>query len=373
MFYLKTTAELADLARSKFRAFLKGSDAKIWPNNVYASAKVIGGMVWENNGFISYVSRQIFAHTAPDMETLLLHGAEFKVPRKAATPSQGAVTLTVDGAVAVAVNAVLRQPTTGLEYLVTAAATRGTAGPLQVSVTAAVDGAASNAMEGTNLDVVSGVTGAGAATATALVGPGDMSLGAEVEGFDDYQARILFRKRNPPHGGAPSDYVIWAGEVSGVTRVFVERRWAGPGTVRVFVLMDDLFPPNGIPDAAAVARVKYYLDTVEPAVAVVSVVAPAALPINVTISGLKPNTPDVQNAVRAELADTFKRRGRASGNDTEHGGMPFLATPESFSRSWIAQAVANATGEDRDVLVAPASDTTIPSGSIATLGTVNFV
>ena len=32
-------------------------------------------------------------------------------------------------------------------------------------------------------------------------------------------------KRTPPQGGSAADYVIWARQVSGVSRVFVERLW----------------------------------------------------------------------------------------------------------------------------------------------------
>lgn len=371
MFDLPTINQLAERSRLAFRANLKGSDAWVWPNNVYASAKVMAGVVFEAFGFVSYVSRMIFAHTAPDIETLLMHGEEYGIPRKPAAPAGGNYTFTSDDAIAVITNAVL-QRADGQRYLVTAGGTLAVAGTLQVPIVAMTDGAAGNAIAGTSLDVISGVTGLGAATATGVVGAGDVVLGADIEDIESYRGRILFRKRNPPHGGSAADYVMWALQVSGVTRVFVERLWNGGGTVRVFILMDDAFP-NGIPDAASVARVQDYIETVCPAGAIVTVAAPAPTPINVQITGLAPNTPDVQNAVLAELADTFFRLGRVSGIDTAHGGMPFLAVPESFSRSWVWQAIANATGEERHRVVAPTSDTAIPTSHIAVLGTVTYV
>ena len=371
MFALPTINELAERSRMAFRRNLKGSDAWVWPNNVYASAKVIASMVFEAFGFLSYVSRMIFAHTAPDIETLLMHGEEYGIARKPATPAGGSYTFTATAALDVATGAVLER-TDGRRYLVTAGGVLAVPGTLTVPIVAVLDGAGGNAIAGTSLAVISGVTGAGASTATGAVGPGDIVLGADVEDIEAYRARILFRKRNPPHGGSAADYVLWALQVSGVTRVFVERLWNGPGTVRVYVLMDGSFA-NGIPDTAAVARVQDFIDLVCPAGAIVTVAAPVATLIAVTVSGLSPNTPDVQNAVRAELADTFFRLGRVSGTDTAHGGMPFLAVPETFSRSWLWQAVANATGEQRHVLTAPASDTVIATGRIAVPGTISFV
>lgn len=371
MFSLPTINDLAERARMAFRGNLKGSDAWVWPNNVYASAKVIAGMVFEAFGFLSYVSRMIFAHTAPDIETLLMHGEEYGIARKPAAPAGGNVTFTAEDAFSVDTGAELDRGD-GRRYLVTSGGLLVSAGTLQVPVVAILDGAGGNAIAGTPLTIVSGASGAGAATATAAVGAGDIVMGADVEDIESYRARILFRKRNPPHGGSAADYVMWALQVSGVTRVFVERLWNGGGTVRVYVLMDDSFP-NGIPDAAAVARVQDYIETVAPAGAIVTVAAPVATPIPVTVTGISPNTTAVQNAVRAELADTFLRLGRVSGIDTAHGGMPFLAVPEIFSKSWVSQAVANATGEHRHVLVAPAADVVIATGHIATLGTVSFV
>lgn len=365
MFALPTLGDLMGRARNAFRANLKGSDAWVWPNNIYVSAKVLAGMTFEVFGYLSYVSRQMFAHTAPDLESLLMHGEEFGIPLRPAAPAEGAVKFTCDAAIAIDVGAVL-QRTDGVQYIVTVGGALAAAGDISLKVVAALDGKAGNAIDGTPLEIVSGVTTSGVATAEA---DGDIIMGADVEGIEDYRARILFRKRNPPHGGAAADYVMWAMQVSGVTRVFVERLWNGGGTVRVYVLMDDAFP-NGIPDAAAVARVQSYIDTVAPAGAIVTVAAPVAYPVDVGIAGLAPMTTDVQNAVNAELRDMFFRRGRVSGGDTAHGGMPFLSVPETFSRSWVWQAAANASGEDRHSVTAPAADILIPIGRIAVPGTV---
>ncbi|MBR0871208.1 baseplate J/gp47 family protein [Bradyrhizobium tropiciagri] len=369
MFQIPSLADLLARARQAFRTYLPGSDAWVWPNNVYASAKVIAGMAFEVFGFASYISRMIFASTAPDIETLRLHGAEFGIPQLPAAPASGNVTFTATAEIAVDNGATL-QRADGVTYLVTSGGVLPGAGTLVAKVTASVAGGLANAAEGTSLQIVSGVTGAGSGAALASVGDGDITQGADVEDIESYRQRILFRKRNPPHGGSAADYVIWARQMAGVSRVFVERLWSGAGTVRVFVFMDGLFP-DGIPDATAAQRVEDYIQTVCPAGAIVTVSAPVAHPIDVTISNLVPNTVTVQEAILTELRAAFLRLGRVSGSDTQHGGMPFLATPASFSLSWIYQAIANASGVESFDLPLTA-DADLASGETATLGSVTF-
>jgi len=365
-FAFPTLQDLLDKTRKSFRSNMPGSDAYIWPNNVTVSAKVIAGAIFEAFGWLSYTSKKIFAHTAPDLETLILHGTEFDVPLRPAAPAAGKARLTTTGDCFVSASAVLRRAD-GIQYLATASASRVGAGTLDFAVIAEADGLTTNALDGTPLEIVSGVTGD--ATAAVL---GDIIGGLDVEDKETYRQRILFRKRNPPHGGSPSDYVMWAERVSGVSRVFVERHWAGGGTIRVFILMDGLYD-DGIPSDADIARVRDYLETVQPAAAIVTVAAPTAHPINVTISDVSPDTVPVREAIVAELRDMFQRRSRASGADIVVGGMPYLATPATFSLSWIDQAISEADGEDSHELTSPVASEVIPAGSIATLGAVTFV
>jgi uncharacterized phage protein gp47/JayE len=369
MYKLPTINELAELTRSAFRRNLKGSDAWLWPNNIYATAKVLAGACFEILGFASYISRQKFAVTAPDIESLRLHGEEFGIPQKPAAPAVGVVAVVASAALSVDVNAVFRRGD-GVEFLAVRGGALTGAGTLHLDVVAAVDGKAGNAAPGTSLAMVSGWSGSGAPT--AAVDTDGIAFGSDLEDIESYRARILFRKRNPPHGGAASDYVMWASEVAGVSRVFVERLWAGPGTVRVFFLMDDAYP-GGVPTVTDVARVRDHLDALQPAGAKVMVAAPTPRVINVTIAGLAPDTTAVREAVLAELRDLFLRRSRVAGIDQPHSGMPFLASPEIFSRSWIWQAIANAAGEDRHVLQSPAGDTVLATAEIPVLGTVTFL
>ena len=366
-FSLPSLKDLAERTRQSFRANLKGSDAWVWPNNVYASAKVIAGATFEVFGFAAYIQKQMFAHTAPDIDSLLLHGAEFGIPRRPAAPAQGTVVFTGDVAFSVDSGTVL-QRTDGVQFLVPAGGAIVTVGgTLELNIVAVTNGQNTNTPTGTPLQIISGVD---ISTVTAEVGTA-ATLGTDVEDIETYRSRILFRKRNPPHGGSAADYVIWAGQVSGVTRTYVERLWAGPGTVRVFPLFDEAYE-NGIPTVSDVTRVAEHIGGLQPAGAVVAVVAATPKVVNIVINGLTPMTTAVQEAVLAELRDMFRRNSRPAGIDSVHPGMPFLAYPTSFSRSWVWQAVANATDEQRHIITSPAADVSLAPGEMATLGTVTF-
>jgi uncharacterized phage protein gp47/JayE len=376
MFNLPTLKDLMERSRQAFRANLKGSDAWVWPNNVYASAKVIAGAVFEVFGFAAYIEKQIFAYRCPDIESLTKHGIEYGIPQNPAAPANGNVVFTVTDNIEVDTGAVL-QRTDGVQIIVTSGGTLATSGTLALPVVAAMTGGNTNTEANTPLQIMSGVTTTSTTLPTCAVDSNGLTLGSDVEDIESYRARILFRKRNPPHGGAPADYVFWAGQVSGVTfyldrpTVYVERLWNGPGTVRVFPLMYGIYP-DGIPSTADVQRVADYIATVQPAGADVTVQAPTAVPVDIVISGMTPDTTDVQEAVRAELADAFIRLSRVSGNDSQFGSMPYLAYPTTFSLSWIWQAVANASGEQRHRISQPTGDIVLQPGQMATLGNITF-
>lgn len=366
MFFIPGLEFLVEKARQGFRTYLPGSDAWIWPNNIYPAAKVAGGQASEVMGFAEYISRMPFASTAPDIETLRRHGDDYGLPQLPAAPAGGSVNFVSTGPLTVDTGAELRRAD-GVAYLVTAGGLLLSAGTLSVPVTTSTPGARGNAEEGTALTIISGVTG----TATVEVATGGVILGADVEDIESYRQRILFRKRYPPHGGSASDYVMWARQMPGVTRVFVERLWAGSGTVRVFFFMDGAYP-SGIPAPASVLALSDFLATVQPASAIVTVAAPVAHPINVTIDNLVPFTVPVQNAIVAELGAAFLRHSRVAGQDTTHGGMPFLATPATFGMEWIYQAISNADGVESFDLIAPVADTVLQVGETATLGAIAF-
>lgn len=370
MFQRESKATLIARAIAAFRAYLPGTDAQIWPNNLNVNAKVMGEIQDELMGRLDQVAKDAFITTA-SWSGLVTKGGDLGLPPIAATNASGTATITSTDVLAVADGAQM-QSLSGEVFYVSGASSLLAAGTLTVNIIAQTAGVAGNAAAGIALTLNSGFTGAGASTATCVVGSGGTTGGTDLEGVEAYRTRLLFRQQNPIQAGAPSDYVNWGKAISGVTRVFVERLYNGPGTLRVFVLFDDLFASTGgVSDAAHVALADAAIRAYAPGCAFLTIVAPQAQTINVAISNLYPNTAAVQTAVAVELADAFRRFGRVAGNDTAVAGMDYLATPATFSANWIWQAISNAAGVKRfDMSLT--SDTTIAAGFVPVLGTVTF-
>lgn len=353
-----TLNELVERTARAFRANLRGSDAWLYPNNVADSAKVIGGAVWEPFSFLRWIWQQQFAHLC-DGDMLDRHGAELGMPRLPPARAQGAVTLTGTNSLTVPAGLELKRAD-GLRYTTTSGGTI-TGGSVTVQAEASAEGKVYNMTPGSFLTLTAQITGVDPA---AMVASAGMGGGADLESHENYRSRILFRKRFVPHGGAAHDYVTWAREINGVTRVYVDPVTASNGrqTVGVWFLMDDTYA-DGIPQAADVAIVAAYIDGKRPAGAKVEVSAPVALPQTITISALSPDTASVRSAVIAELQALFRREMHVST----------VSEPRSVYRSKLWEAVSIAAGEDHHQLTLPATDIVMPPGTIATLGAINFV
>jgi hypothetical protein len=163
-----------------------------------------------------------------------------------------------------------------------------------------------------------------------------------------------YRLRNPVRGGAASDYVSWALEVAEVTRAWVYENWNGLGTVKVLFVMDGR--PDIIPTGDDVTLVAAHIAPLRPVCADVTVAAPIATPLDLTIH-LVPDTTATRAAVSAELADLIAR-------EAEPGGTILL--------SHIREAISLAAGETDHTLTVPSGNVTAAAGHISTFGTITW-
>ncbi|PZU95030.1 MAG: hypothetical protein DI527_02070 [Chelatococcus sp.] len=351
-----------------FTANLTGADAALARNNLRPTAKVVGGGLYELERLAAWAADQRFVATC-DADQLDRHGAEMKpaVPRKQAAAATGSVIMVTIVPAAIATGAVLTR-SDGVSYTVDAGVVLAGAGTAMVQVTATEAGAAGAADAGVALTAVSGLTGA----ATFAVAAEGLGGAADDEADEAYRARLLFAKAFPDHAGAPPDWLRYTLAVPGVTRAFIEPLGHGRATVVVYPFFD-LTRPNGIPLESDRLVVEEALRLSGPGAARAIVRIPEPVPIDYSIDALTPDTPEVRAAVVAEVATTFFRNSRVAGGSTHHPSMPFLATAAGFSRSWIWQAVANATGEESHVLVSPAANVTLLPGQTAVPGTPTFL
>lgn len=178
----------------------------------------------------AWIVRQIIPTTESDDQTII-ETAKFEgVIRKQATYAAGPATL--NGTVPAPVGTVL-QHKDGRQYAVTSSASPSS-GVVAVEVQAVVVGALGNLSAGEVLTLVTPVPGL-QANGTS----GDISGGADIEPIAELLERLLFRKRNPPMGGAVADFVAWMREVPGVTRAWAYDAWQGGGTVGIGWVYDD--------------------------------------------------------------------------------------------------------------------------------------
>jgi len=356
MFRAPSAAEISQSLRSAIRTELPATDPWIWPNTLAIVTKVIAQGLRALYLRLEWVHRQAFASLA-EGELLERHGLDIGLTRLPPSVAIGNLTMiTTVGTVIPANTRFLRSDDVAfLSSIEVEATTTETTVPVR----AEEEGVAGNTDPATPMRLETPISGVG--PDTIEVDTDGITGGAEVENDASFRSRILLRKRNPPHGGSPAEYVGWARERSTVTRVYVRRATPQPGSVTVYFMTDDV-TANGIPNAGEVSALQSHLEDRAPASAEVIVLAPGPVPVNVTVTNLVPNSIEVQDAVRAELVAMFRRRAEPGTADES-----FV-----FSRSWIAEAVAMATGEYRHELTLPAGDVSCGDGEIAVLGTLNF-
>jgi uncharacterized phage protein gp47/JayE len=183
-----------------------------------------------------------------------------------------------------------------------------------------------------------------------------ISGGSLAEDDEAYRARILARLAQAPHGGCANDYVEWALEVPGVTRVWVEPSTLG--TVYVRFMMDEAHP-DAAPTPTDVAAVSAHINDParKPISANVVVEAPQIILVDVVFSSIFPDTAAVRANIEAELKDMLRTKG---GCGTR------------IQLSWIYQAINNADGLDYFSIVLPTADIVPTSGQLPVLGLVSI-
>lgn len=345
-------SDLIQRNQADINSRLPGADAALRRTFVGVIGRVLSAVAHALYGYINWSSQQFLPDTA-DAEALdRMASLWLRQSRLAAVVAVGFADLSgIDGSVIPA--GTLLQRGDGVEYATTVEATIA-AGVAAVAVAAVVAGADGNAVAGVGLTLVSPIAGV---QSKATVAVGGLTGGADVESDDSLRARIITRMRQQPHGGSKLDYEQWAAEAHpDVTRVWVYPQELAANGVTVRIMTDDA-TANGIPDQTVIDVVQAYIDDVRPTTADPVVVAPIAVPLDVTISGLSPDTSVVRAAIEAELADLVRR-------DAEPGGVVLI--------SRIREAISIAAGESDHVLVTPVADVAHSTGEIAVPGVITW-
>lgn len=342
-----TLAEIVTRTQSDFVSRLSLVGAVLRRSLVSVLGRVIAGVAHMLHGHLDFLSRQIFPDLSDDAY-LVRQASVFGISKTPPTFATATAGITgIDPTVCPAGTVLIRSD--GAEYTVDADVTvTGNVGT--VDVTAALAGSDGTLTADIVLSFQAPISGIDS-TATVASSVAD---GTDEEATEALRVRLLEHLAEPAHGGSDADYVAWAKEISGVTRVWVTRQGLGPGTVVVRFVRDNDAGP--IPDAGEVAAVQAKLNTEAPAHATVTAVAPVSAPVAFSIS-VTPNTVAIQTAVSAELTDLFLR----------------VATPgRTMLLSELRTAIGATAGVVDYTLTTPASNVTHTTNQLPALGTVTW-
>lgn len=328
-------------------------------------AWVMAGLAYSVYGYVDWVARMSVPFTAED-EYLAAWAALINVFQKDSTAATGAARWinNAPGTPLLVGAALTRQD--GTPYTVTSDAVVAADGSVQVTIEAAVNGAATNCDPNTPINLDNPPPGINSGGLTV----GYTEGGADQELQDAFRTRMLFKYAQPPQGGAQSDYIEWASEVPGITRAWAYGGWQGAGTVGVFIMLDqaqaanDGFPqgtdgvatdetrvvPIATGDQLTVAN---HIFPVQPVTALVFVVAPVPFPIDVTLTALFPNTPEIQASIIDSIGDMLLQI-------SEPGGVVFP--------SQLYEAIQATPGVDHFTMSTPAAVVQAPGGALPVMG-----
>ena len=322
-----TLSELISRVESDLNTKFFGTAATLRRSVLKVLARVWAGVVYPLHLFLFWIYAQAFAHLA-DGDQLDRHGQEIGVFRKPATFANGLVLFTGTTGVVIPQGTLIQTVSDRVEYQTTQDVTL--TGPTLVSVTAIVAGSAGNQESGVPLELVSPIVGVDTVRTS-----GAISEGVEIEGDEEYRARILYKKRNPPQGGADADYVIWATSVSPVTDCWVFPQYPEANSVTLRVANYNATPPVLSPSEVQDV-VDYVTDRSRKPVTADVRVASVQVSAIVVRAQIRPYNTATMAAADTELRDLFSARAKSQGEPGTPG--------TTIARSQVQNAISSATG-----------------------------
>lgn len=269
-------------------------------------AYVMAAAVYMLYGFIDYIYQQCFPDTA-ESANLARWANLWGIVPAAATSAAGLVSFTgsVNGT-DIPIGTVLSRADGAL--FTTTTDVQIAAGVASPGLQAQTPGAAGNTNAGVALTLQSPIAGVNSA---AVAGAGGLTGGADQESDASLLQRFETRLREPPQGGASTDYVQWVQDaLPGVaTRVWTMPAYNGLGTVGVTFVEDNNLA-GILPGVGDVATAQTYINGVRPVTAQVTVFACVgdvlALTLHV-VAGAGYSVGTVQANVQASANDMISR------------------------------------------------------------------
>ncbi len=203
-----------------------------------------------------WVYRQIFIDTADD-DTLADHGELVDVYQESAV--KAVLIAAVPGTEGTTVPEDTKfKSAAGYFYKVTTSGDVGSAGYAEVTLTATESGESGNLADGSELDIVSPVTGLdGTCTIESTETSGD-----DAETTDSFRSRISSAYKKSRTGGSPADYESWGLETPNFDWVSPVDSEDLPGDITVYGKVDN--QTDGIPTDDQLLELESYLKSSDP-------------------------------------------------------------------------------------------------------------
>lgn len=194
----------------------------------------VAGAVTQLHAHIDSVQQDVMPDTASDGKASKRWGDIFRVARRSATGSTGALALRVygDSGASQPALSTLKHPSSATTYKLPNIANVPATGYVDVNVSATSTGAI------TNLDVgqILEFDAPNANIRTRAVVVKKFTGGYDDEAYGSYRARYLETMGSRSSGGNQNDYVLWALEIPGINNAYAYCNRSGLGTVDVVLL-----------------------------------------------------------------------------------------------------------------------------------------
>ena len=264
----------------------------------------VSGSLRDLYDYQSWIVRQVIPSSESEDQTIIDTARYEGIIQKLATSASGPVTFA--GNTALPIDTVMTHLDGRLYRVTLSNAPSG--GNVVVQVEAETAGIAGNLLAGETLTLISTVPG---------IQPngisGGITGGADLEAPFKVLERLLFRKRNPPMGGAVHDYVGWCREVAGVDRAWAVDNYQGPATVGYAFVFDSR--PDILPIYLdQVAMADYIYRHKDPATGadvgrpggIEAVYIPLTLKTTNLAITINPDNADLRDSVTASIKGYFK-------------------------------------------------------------------
>lgn len=349
---------LAQATQAADPANLSTTDLDLARSNVRALAFVQGaGLHGAYRYLRDFIARQAIPSKAA-AEFLDGWLATYDLARKPAAAASGHAAGTGINGTNVPAGTLLRADD-GRQYRTTALATVA-GGVVTVSVIAVVAGVAGNLAAGSEIDLVTPISGIDSAFVATT--PDGIAGGVDVEQDADAVYRLAQRLSAEPRGGSPYDYARWALAVSGITRAWGVRNPAGGTSAGVLIMADGNASP-GLPTSGQRDAVEAYIrDPLRGPPDELFVLIPTAVTQNFTL-WVSPDTAANRTAATQALRELFLREAIPGG---------------SIPHAHAVEAISAVTGEYNHGITSPPITsgglfTTAAFDELLVLGTTTFV